>query len=85
MTIKEFNAKWQRYRTEGAYGLDIDDPNVIDYLDKEFLQESERNARFYYSQIKVKCGTSRIYTNSLQKMKWEETIDKIMMNPPKKD
>ena len=51
---EEFNKKYSAYLEERFYGLDISHPEVVDYLDKEFEKEIEKNPAFQYSQIKMK-------------------------------
>ena len=60
MTSKEFNEKYKDYLETGHYGLDIDIPTVVDYLDKEF-EEFIKIKGFNYSQIKEKFNTCRFY------------------------
>ena len=33
-----------------------------------------------FSQIKIKLGKTRIYTNSNKKKEWEEEIDSVYLN-----
>lgn len=61
-TAKEFNEKYKDFLVEGAYGLDIDDVHVVRYLDKQF-QDLILIPDFKYSQIKLKFGTCRFYTD----------------------
>ena len=77
MTAEEFNKKYSAYLEERHYGLDIDHPEVVDYLDKEFEKEIEKNPAFQYSQIKMKFGSSRVYTTSDKISEWETEIDRI--------
>ena len=79
MTAEEFNKKYSSYLEERFYGLDIDHPEVVDYLDKEFEKEIEKNPAFQYSQIKMKFGSSRVYTTSdrSKNFEWEAEIDRI--------
>lgn len=77
MTAEEFNKKYSAYLEERFYGLDIDHPEVVDYLDKEFEKEIEKNPAFQYSQIKMKFGSSRVYTTSDKSSEWETEIDRI--------
>jgi hypothetical protein len=77
MTAEEFNKKYSAYLEERFYGLDIDHPEVVDYLDKEFEKEIEKNPAFQYSQIKMKFGSSRVYTTSDKISEWETEIDRI--------
>jgi hypothetical protein len=77
MTAEEFNKKYSAYLEERHYGLDIDHPEVVDYLDKEFEKEIEKNPEFQFSQIKMKFGSSRVYTTSDKISEWETEIDRI--------
>jgi hypothetical protein len=77
MTAEEFNKKYSAYLEERFYGLDIDHPEVVDYLDKEFEKEIEKNPEFQFSQIKMKFGSSRVYTTSDKISEWEAEIDRI--------
>ena len=77
MTSEEFNKKYSAYLEERHYGLDIDHPEVVDYLDKEFEKEIEKNPEFQFSQIKMKFGSSRVYTTSDKSSEWENEIDRI--------
>jgi len=77
MTAEEFNKKYSAYLEERFYGLDIDHPEVIEYLDKEFEKEIEKNPEFQFSQIKMKFGSSRVYTNSDKSSEWESEIVRI--------
>ena len=77
MTAEEFNKKYSAYLEERFYGLDIDHPEVVDYLDKEFEKEIEKNPEFQFSQIKMKFGSSRVYTTSDKSSAWETEIDRI--------
>ena len=77
MTTEEFNKKYSAYLEERFYGLAISHPEVVEYLDKEFENEIERNPEFQYSQIKMKFGSSRVYTNSGKSSEWESEIDRI--------
>jgi len=77
MTAEEFNKKYSAYLEERFYGLDIDHPEVVDYLDKEFEKEIEKNPAFQYSQIKMKFGSSRVYSTSDKSSEWENEIDRI--------
>lgn len=61
MTIDEFNERWKDYLESGHYGLDIDIPTVIEYLDSEFENKLTKLPGFTYSQIKLKFGQARFY------------------------
>ena len=77
MTAEEFNKKYSAYLEERFYGLDISHPEVVEYLDKEFEKEIGKNPAFQYSQIKMKFGSSRVYTTSGKSSEWETEIDRI--------
>lgn len=62
MKVNEFNEKYKEYLEEGHYGLDINSPNIIKYLD-ELFQDLIKIPGFKYSQIKEKFGSSRFYNN----------------------
>ena len=78
MTVDMFNEKWKNYLEDGFYGLSIEHPQVINYLDKEFEQEIKANPSFNYAQIKMKFGRSRVYANSSKTSIWEDEIDKLL-------
>ena len=80
MTTEEFNKKYSAYLEERFYGLAISHPEVVEYLDKEFENEIERNPEFQYSQIKMKFGSSRVYSTSDKSSAWEDEIDRIFRN-----
>lgn len=63
MTAVEFNEKYKDYLEEGHYGLDIDIPEVVEYLDKEF-QTFIQIEGFKYFQIKLKFNSARFYFKS---------------------
>ena len=77
MTTEEFNKKYSAYLEERFYGLAISHPEVVEYLDKEFENEIERNPEFQYSQIKMKFGSSRVYSTSDKSSAWADEIDRI--------
>ncbi len=62
MTVNEFNEKYKEYLEEGHYGLDINNPNIIKYLNIYF-EDLIKIPGFKYSQIKEKLNYSRFYTN----------------------
>lgn len=61
-TNREFNAKYIDYLEEGNYGMDINIPSVIAYVDQIF-QDLIKIEGFKYQQIKTKFGLARVYTN----------------------
>ena len=50
MTVDEFNEKYKDYLEPGHYGLAINDPDVIDYLDTQFekLEKASDTCKFEY-------------------------------------
>jgi len=79
MTSSEFNEKYKNYLDEGHYGLDIDIPSVVEYLDNKF-QELILVPDFKYSQIKLKFNFSRFYCspNSIDSSSIEEEINRLI-------
>lgn len=61
MTVEEFNIKYAQYLEEGHYGLDIDNPAVIEFLDELFEEHLTKMEGFTYAQIKMKYNFSRFY------------------------
>jgi hypothetical protein len=61
MTVDEFNEKYKDFLEEGHYGLAIDYPTVIEYLDKCF-EKFVQIPGFQYSQIKLKFNMCRFYS-----------------------
>lgn len=78
MTCDEFNEKWNKYLEDGFYGMAIEHPQVIEYLDKEFEKEVKINTSFNYAQIKVKFGSSRVYANSDKTSVWEDEVNRLV-------
>ena len=78
MTSVEFNKKWNKYLEDGFYGMAIEHPSVIEYLDKEFAKEVDINPSFNYAQIKMKFGMSRVYANSDKTSIWEDEINRLV-------
>ena len=62
MTSFEFNEKYKDYLEEGHYGLAIDIPSVVKFLDGIFSLVLIYLPGFTYSQIKLKFNYSRVYT-----------------------
>ena len=62
MTASEFNTKYKDYLEEGHYGLDINDPVIVKYMDEVF-QGLVKIPGFKYSQVKEKFNTGRFYSN----------------------
>lgn len=61
-TTTEFNEKYKDYLEEGHYGIDINEPSVITYIDQIF-NDLIQIPGFKYQQIKTKFGLARVYTN----------------------
>jgi hypothetical protein len=61
-TNREFNTKYIDYLEESHYGMDINIPAVIAYVDQIF-QDLIKIEGFKYQQIKTKFGLARVYTN----------------------
>ena len=61
-TTKEFNDKYDYYLEEGHYGIDINEPSVLMYVDQIF-NDLVRIPGFKYEQIKTKYGLAKVYTN----------------------
>lgn len=61
MTTKEFNQKWKKHLQAKYQGLEIDNPEVIEYLDCKFTELSKNYPNFEYTQIKIKSGNIRVY------------------------
>ena len=61
MTSKEFNEKYKDYLEEGHYGLDINIPSVVNYLDSIMEYGLTNIPGLKYSQIKLKFNTARFY------------------------
>lgn len=61
MTSNEFNHKYRDYLEEGHYGLSIDIPTIVDFLD-DIFKDLIKIPGFQYSQIKMKFGTARFYS-----------------------
>ena len=81
MTCEEFNNKWTDYKELGHYGLDINIPSVIEYLDEKF-KELITIPDYKYTQIKLKFNTTRVYMypKSIDTGEIELNIDKLVMD-----
>lgn len=80
MKIDEFNKKYTDYIECRFLGLEFDNPEVIAYLDEQFQAHIKNHPDFKISQIKMKFGTSRVYTNAGLELEreWEHKINEIM-------
>lgn len=61
-TNEEFNNKYQDYLEELHWGMQIQVPAVLTYVDQIF-QDLTEIPGFKYQQIKTKFGLARVYTN----------------------
>jgi hypothetical protein len=61
-TNNEFNIKYAEYIEEDHYGMAIEIPAVLSYVDTVF-NDLIKIPGFKYSQIKTKFGLARVYTN----------------------
>lgn len=61
-TNREFNDKYKDYLQDDNYGIDINIPAVLSYVDVVF-QDLIKIEGFKYQQIKTKFGLARVYTN----------------------
>ena len=61
MTVVEFNTKYAQYLEKGHYGLDIDYPAVVEFLDELFEDHLTKMEGFTYAQIKMKYNFCRFY------------------------
>lgn len=64
MTAKEFNEKYGNFLEERHYGLAIDLPEIVDFLN-EIFKDLVRIPGFSYSQIKLKFGQARFYADGI--------------------
>ena len=65
MTIQEFNTKYKKHLASRFYGLAIETPEVIAYLDEVFRSLALLYPDFIYYQIKTKMGRPVIYTDNV--------------------
>lgn len=84
-TSEEFNEKYKEYLEKGHYGLALEHPEVIKYLDEEF-QTLTKIEGFKYSQIKSKFNSFRFYADNLPEGKSTEIEKKLykIYNPEPK-
>ena len=86
MTTEEFNKKWSNYLEKGHYGLVINNPEVITYLDKVVFPNVTKAPGFKYMQIKNKFGFACFYCRGLctsEVKKIEVDINKIIKDGSK--
>lgn len=61
-TNTEFNTKYINYLEKDHYGMSIQLPSVLTYVDQVFHDLTEIPG-FKYQQIKTKFGLARVHTN----------------------
>ena len=61
MSSNDFNEKYKDYLEDRFYGLAIDNPTIVDFLDSIF-KDLTKIPGFKYSQIKMKFGMARFYS-----------------------
>lgn len=61
-TTTEFNEKYKDYIEEGHYGMEINEPSVLAYVN-EIFNDLTLIPGFKYQQVKTKFGLARVYTN----------------------
>jgi hypothetical protein len=66
-TNEEFNDKYKDYIEEGHYGMSLEIPSVLAYVDQIF-NDLIKIPGFKFSQIKTKYGLARVYTNLYELM-----------------
>jgi hypothetical protein len=78
MTSNEFNEKYKNYLKEGHYGLSINNPTIVDFLDSIF-KDLTKIPHFKYSQIKMKFGMARFYSTLTNDMNFliEDKINQV--------
>lgn len=79
MTSEDFNIKYKDYLEEGHYGLAIDIPSIVEYLDVMF-EDLINVPNFSYSQIKLKFNSARVYMepNVIDTNYIEKNINKLV-------
>lgn len=76
MTTTEFNEKYKDFLEERHYGLDLNNPEAIAYLDEKF-QEFIKRPDFKYSQIKCKWNYFCFYANGITAEEQIEVENKL--------
>ena len=76
MTSKEFNLKYKDYIEDRFEGLEIDIPELTNWLDDKF-QEFIKIPGFQFAQIKSKFGYGRFYADNLSREQLSEVESKI--------
>ena len=76
MTRTEFNDKYKEYLEDRFSGLELSNPEVIEYLDEQF-EELIKLPNFKYSQIKGKFNWFCFYCKGVSPEKRAEIENKI--------
>tara|TARA_R110000782_G_scaffold30983_6_gene76823 strand:+ start:8436 stop:8771 length:336 start_codon:yes stop_codon:yes gene_type:complete len=61
-TSKEFNDKYSNYLEDTHFGIEIEIPSVLTYVD-QVINDLTKIPGFKYQQIKLKYGLARVSTN----------------------
>ncbi len=61
-TTTEFNEKYKEFIDDEHYGMDINEPSVLAYVDHIF-SDLTKIPGFKFQQVKTKFGLARVYTN----------------------
>jgi hypothetical protein len=64
-TAEEFNKKYEIYIEKGFEGLEFSNEKVLEFLENLFESVFIHIPRFRFSQIKLKFGYCRFYSDSL--------------------
>lgn len=63
MNVSDFNKKYAQYLEFGHYGASINDERFLKYLDEMFMNIIFHHPKFKFTQVKVKFGQIRFYSN----------------------
>jgi len=62
LSSDDFNNKWKSKLDDNHYGMSIDDKDILKLVDNRFKEWERDYPDFKYQQIKMKFGSSRVYT-----------------------
>lgn len=78
MTLQEFNTKWEEFIEFDHNGLQIDDQDVINFLDEKF-QHFSQDPDFLCYSIFLKDGNPKYYgTDDVNPIELEQAIRAIL-------